>query len=211
MRVDRKRADGRGLCLADFAAHNEATSSGLSVAEVLALRLYTTAAFRTVNTRLRDAVASSGGLSTERKTPRPHPLPCTVAFLKDGLMKLRNTHVDRGQATEAIDLWRGLKDMTLSDAFVSAGGTEVAPMSTTKDWKVALGYSRSRAPLVFKIRSNCFANRGADISFLSAFPAEQEFLYPPLTFLRPTGWCKEVSLGDEHGTIKVVEMEPNLS
>ena len=26
---------------------------------------------------------------------------------------------------------------------------------------------------------------GSDISWLSAFPNEKEFLYPPLTFLRP--------------------------
>ena len=30
-------------------------------------------------------------------------------------------------------------------------------------------------------------NLGCDISFLSAFPHEKELLYPPLTFLQPTG------------------------
>ena len=30
-------------------------------------------------------------------------------------------------------------------------------------------------------------NRGADVSFLSAFPNEKEYLYPPLTYLKPTG------------------------
>ena len=29
--------------------------------------------------------------------------------------------------------------------------------------------------------------RGADISFLSAFPGEREYLFPPLTYLQPTG------------------------
>ena len=28
--------------------------------------------------------------------------------------------------------------------------------------------------------------RGADIAFLSAFPAEEEYLFPPLTYLEPT-------------------------
>ena len=41
--------------------------------------------------------------------------------------------------------------------------------------------------LVFKVRSTSFMDRGADLTFLSAFPAEQEFLFPPLTFLEPTG------------------------
>ena len=34
--------------------------------------------------------------------------------------------------------------------------------------------------------------RGADISFLSAFPAEKEFLFPPLTFLHPVKDAPEV-------------------
>ena len=29
--------------------------------------------------------------------------------------------------------------------------------------------------------------RGADIAFLSAFPGEREVLFPPLTYLKPTG------------------------
>ena len=29
--------------------------------------------------------------------------------------------------------------------------------------------------------------RGADIAFLSAFPGEAEALFPPLTYLKPTG------------------------
>ena len=29
--------------------------------------------------------------------------------------------------------------------------------------------------------------RGAPLQWLSAFPGESEFLYPPLTYLKPTG------------------------
>ncbi len=206
VRADRKHNSGaragQGYVLADFVSHPEAVSSDLSEAEVLALRLYTTWAFQTINSHLRKAI-SSGGVD------EPHPLPCTVSFLEQAIKKLRTTHIDRGQATEEIDRWRGLKDRALSVSFGCGGGPEVAPMSTTRNWEVALGYSMSRAPLIFKIRSTCFANRGADISFLSAFPAEQEFLYPPLTFLK-TGWTEDISLG-EHGTIKLVEVEPSLS
>ena len=47
------------------------------------------------------------------------------------------------------------------------------------------------------------ASHGAD---LSAFPAEKELLYPPLTFLQPTGWSMEHSVGGVKFT--VIEVEP---
>ena len=47
--------------------------------------------------------------------------------------------------------------------------------------------------LLLKIKTPTFMTRGADISFLSAFPAESEYLYPPLTYLRPTGRIEEVT------------------
>ena len=48
-------------------------------------------------------------------------------------------------------------------------------------------YGTSEHALLFKIRCSSFMNRGADVSFLSAFPNEKEYLYPPLTYLKPTG------------------------
>ena len=48
--------------------------------------------------------------------------------------------------------------------------------------------------------------RGADLQYLSAFPAEAELLYPPLTFLQPTGWSMEHSVGGVKFT--VIEVEP---
>ena len=37
-------------------------------------------------------------------------------------------------------------------------------------------------------------HRGAPLQWLSAFPAEAELLFPPLTFLKPTGRTQEVVL-----------------
>ena len=53
---------------------------------------------------------------------------------------------------------------------------------------------------------------GADLSFLSAFPGEKEMLYPPGTYLRPTGQRQTVELGDTLGesVVVVVEVEPTL-
>ena len=41
--------------------------------------------------------------------------------------------------------------------------------------------------LLLRLFTSSFMVRGPDISFLSAFPAEREILYPPITFLRPLG------------------------
>ena len=67
----------------------------------------------------------------------------------------------------------------------------------------------SESSLLFKIKTKSFMQRGADLQYLSAFPAEKELLYPPLTFLRPTG----ATLEYEHDGVKfsVVECEPFAS
>ena len=48
--------------------------------------------------------------------------------------------------------------------------------------------------------------RGADLTFLSGFPDERESLFPPLSYLEPTGWKGTVHLGD--ATFTVVKVEP---
>jgi hypothetical protein len=47
--------------------------------------------------------------------------------------------------------------------------------------QVAVEYAASHTPLIFKIRTNNFRQRGGNIAFLSCFPLEEEYLYPPLT------------------------------
>lgn len=55
--------------------------------------------------------------------------------------------------------------------------SELAPMSTSEDLRVALSYSRSKKPLIFKFVARG-RSRGVDIGFLSLYPKEREFLYP---------------------------------
>ena len=63
--------------------------------------------------------------------------------------------------------------------------------------------------LLFKLRTESFMQRGASIQFISAFPQEEEVLFPPLTYLQPTGKKQVVfhlpSAGD---TLTVVEVTP---
>ena len=53
--------------------------------------------------------------------------------------------------------------------------------------------------------TTCTAARTADISWLSAFPGEKEVLFPPLTYLKPTGRAEVV------GQCTVVEVTPTLA
>ena len=54
-----------------------------------------------------------------------------------------------------------------------------------------------------------FMECGVSIEFLSAFPAEREVLFPPLTYLRPSGRTLSRRVGDMEVT--VVEIVPSLS
>ena len=83
-----------------------------------------------------------------------------------------------------------MADMGVSEEFLAQGGTELACMSTTDDRAVAEKFAQVRKsahPLLLKVQARGFAQCGADISWLSMYPGEKEVLYPPLTYLRPTG------------------------
>lgn len=189
LRDDRKTPSGDGMALADFVAHPSSRLAQLTPAHVLAIRLYSTAAFHSLNGPLRD-----------RERTTPHQFAATVFFLADGIKKLRALEADKmqkgstthrsrdsGEGSDAVDLWRGMKNVRAMDEFQKKGGTEPAMMSTTSSLSIAVTYGLSAKSLLFKIKSKSFMSRGADISFLSCFPSEAEFLYPPLTYLRPTG------------------------
>ena len=100
-------------------------------------------------------------------------------------------------------LWRGMRDMKLSRRFWREGGSELACMSTSSDRGVAGAYAKSDCPLILKIRSSDFMSCGVDISFLSMFPNESEFLYPPLTYLKPRA---RVSRGNK----TIILLEPSF-
>ena len=195
--------DGRaGQTLAYFIAHPSAVKAELLPEHVVALRLYTTAAFRSLNDPLRGRGPFAEAAS--------HPFPVTIAYLTDGIKKLRAVSADAEESAAQIDLWRGMRNVALLESFRDDGGTEFAPMSTTRDLRVALSYSdRAEKRLLFKLRTHGFIDRGADLAFLSAFPDEIEVLYPPLTFLLPTGREDTITVGDIE--FSVVEVEPRFA
>lgn len=93
------------------------------------------------------------------------------------------------ELAQVVYLWRGMKNRKLAEEFMAdlRGGTEIAPMSTTTDFRVAVKYGISDNSLLFKIKVSNFLQYGANLQWVSAFPGENEVCFPPLTYLQPTG------------------------
>jgi len=174
------RDEGRpGMELEDFKNLREASETGLDLHEIAALRLYTSHSFPAINLSLRDR--ESG----------PHPLPGVVINISNGVKKMRKLDAAADAAVKTVTFWRGFTDTTTSQDFKERGGSEFAPMSTSKKPAVATGYavrkSKTNEALLMKIVSKNQLQRGADVSWLSMFPGEDEVLWSPLTFMQPTG------------------------
>mmetsp|Transcript_5191 Transcript_5191/g.8712 ORF Transcript_5191/g.8712 Transcript_5191/m.8712 type:complete len:382 (-) Transcript_5191:441-1586(-) len=169
--------------------HEHAKAADLTKDEVLAARLYTTIIYKSLNEELRKRAS----MSKEQLMQNPYHFPMLIISLKSCVMKLRKLYLmpERG-GDRPLDLFRGMRDIELSEEFKNNGGTELAPMSTTANLMVALQYASSERPLIMKVATEGFMNRGADISFLSAFPNEKEYLFPPLTFLKGQGETYEL-------------------
>lgn len=169
--------------------------AGLEMHHVLALRLYTTSTYSSINNPMRQS-----------PPVLPHPFAATLYYISDALSKLREVQgKDPAMRNETLVFWRGMKDLKITDEFLQTGGSEMACMSTTSEQSVAEDFAWSESPLLFKFVSKSFMSHGADISFLSVYPGEKEVLYPPLTYLRPIR-MSEVTIGTT--VYKVVEVEP---
>jgi len=195
---DGQREDGLGLD--DFVRMEQAVTAKLTTPMVLVLRLYCTACFRSINSPLREELSHD----------KPHPFPVTVYLLNEALKLLRAVEAHSSSSHESMVLWRGMRNVTF-DVADWKGGCERAPMSTTRDLDVAIRYSFSARSVLLKVETQNFRNRGADVQFLSSFPNEQEVLFPPLTFLRPTGREPfEVRVGEPEVAFLCVEVEPSF-
>ena len=107
------------------------------------------------------------------------------------LHAINSSIIKLGKLTVATKVYRGVSGMKLPDTFWTAnefgvkGGVENGFMSTTLDRGVAMGYAKgdgSRPGIVIEA-SQGMVNRGAQISWLSQYPHEEEILFGPLTGL----------------------------
>ncbi len=168
---------------------------------MFALRIYTTSAFKNLNDPLRDDNRYARRESV--------PLPVLSFLIDKAIRKMRA--VRTGAAEKNVVLWRGMRNVKISRDFMQNGGTELGFMSTTMDLRVAVRYSLSRESLLLKIVAPNFMSIGAELHWLSAFPGEKEVLFPPLTFLQPTGKIDRVDTVDCNGdsvTFTIVEVTP---
>jgi hypothetical protein len=199
--------EGReNVALDYFVNHSSAQEAKLTRGEVVALRLYTTLAHSSINDPLR----------SKERCSDPCPLPATTRFAYDATKKLRALNAGASNCKNMV-LWRGMRDLKVTDDFLAQGGTELGFMSTTRQVDVAVRYSlssveRGQALLLFKILVPIFVSSGAELRWVSAFPREDEVLFPPLTFLQPTGRVDrlEAQRGGRQVHITVVEVVPHV-
>jgi hypothetical protein len=165
---------GDGKTLGALMAHDSTTVAGLQPYHVLALRLYTTSSYRSINNPMRTTPPT-----------RPHPFPGTTYFINEGIKKLRHVAAMTPAGQQPRTLWRGVNGLALTADFMAQGGTEFACMSTSANEATAANFAKAGAnPMLFKYDTKNCADRGADVAFLSVYEGEAEVLYPPLTFLR---------------------------
>lgn len=145
---------------------------GLKSHQVLAIRLYTTDSFISINEPMRT--------HNKPHPTLPHPFAATMYYITMGLKAIRTAAgADKTESAEERIFWRGV-GIALGDDFTS--GTEMSCMSTSASATEALKFANENG-FLFQIVCNDYYSRGADIRVLSVFPHEKEVLYPPLTYL----------------------------
>ena len=182
-----------GMTLDNFVQHEKSVLAQLDRVHVLVLRLYTSSSHKKFNYALRNEV-------------QPHPWKLCVYWLSEALRQLRGV-----QAPEAFtkdeDLWRGMDDMSSHQPeFLFNGGTEMAVMSASAAREKAELYAGSINPLLFKLKTTGMT-RGAQIDYLSLYPKEKEYTYPPMVFLKPANGPE--SSYQENG-VTIIEVTPQF-
>ena len=181
-----------------------AMDAKLRRAEVISLVLYTGPMFFAYNQALR------------HKKPIEKSYSTTLFVLASAIAKLTKVQ----NIPSGMPLYRGLGgDVELPhyfhhpDSRGRRGLTEFGFLSTSQSRDIAIHYSGAGSgkpiPTIFVIEVGS-VNRGADISAFSQYSHEQEYLWPPGTFLEPIGQPRlEIEL-ESVVTVFRVRAESNL-
>eukprot|EP00964_Phaeocystis_antarctica_P052885 scaffold30992_cov59-Phaeocystis_antarctica.AAC.1 len=158
----------------------------LALAEIIGARLYTGPMFFKYNNVLRGLESDVPFLRSQfEKLCLGNTYATTLHVINSAVVKL-------GKLTFAGKVYRGVSGRALPEQFWKQnqygvrGGIESAFMSTTLDPKVATQYTPQLAAPASSMQQG-MVDRGADLSWLSQYPHEQEILFGPLTALEVQG------------------------
>lgn len=136
-----------------MASSSEVEVAGLQFYHVLALRLYTTSSYKSINDPFR-----------QQPYPRlPHPFAATLYYISDALTRLRTVQgAHQSHANRQQTFWRGMIDLRVTEEFLEVGGTEMSCMSTTSSKEVAADFAKKSktSPLLFKLIGDKYVNGG---------------------------------------------------
>jgi hypothetical protein len=183
--VDDGKGGKRGMRAVDFWKHRNSVACGHTLEEVISGRFYTTFGFNPINIPLRDPKRKD----KKGKIFKPVLYPVITYHLNEFVKKSRTITALTAKSKKKfvpLDLYRGMSNACIPDAFMEEGGVEMAPMSTTADLAIALKYSAvGKKSVLLRIRNTNFMDMAPTLRWISAFPHEEEHLYPPTTFLKP--------------------------
>ena len=136
----------------------------------------------------------------------------TIHCIVSGVIKLSKVWT----LPESKYVYRGLGGMMLpepfwkTDEYGCKGGVERGLMSTTTDKAVAMKYSGSDSGrrIIFQIHVGQI-DRGANLSWLSQYPKEEEVLMPPLSNLEVVG--SPIIETSSSGPVLVIPLRVNVN
>ena len=146
------------------------------VEELVSARLYTGPLYEKYNAVLRAASGNDYLVKKEAALCMGNKYATTIHSINSAVLKL-------SKLTVICRVWRGFKDATLPKAFWEAnehgvrGGVEYGFTSCTKSREQALIYSAGKAPTLMEMRQG-MVDRGAEMTWLSVYPHEDEVLLP---------------------------------
>ena len=156
--------------------------SEMILEEMIGGRLYTGPMYIKYNTVLRSKTSDAAMLKLHKDLNKNNGYPTTIHAINSCVIKM-------SKLTKAGKVWRGIKDAALPKEFWVPndmgvrGGIEYGFSSTTTDKEQALLYAggeQSDASTIFEMQMG-MVDRGANLTWLSQYPHEQEVLLPPLT------------------------------
>eukprot|EP01006_Ploeotia_vitrea_P065768 TRINITY_DN93787_c0_g1_i1.p1 TRINITY_DN93787_c0_g1~~TRINITY_DN93787_c0_g1_i1.p1 ORF type:complete len:653 (-),score=71.22 TRINITY_DN93787_c0_g1_i1:88-2046(-) len=168
----------------------------LTLDEVTAVRLYTGPGYVVINQFLREVGKLSGPWRSKLSHDPNYTYAATVGLVHSALKKLAATTMGDQPPTSAVEwvtCYRGVRGKLPDSFFVPDSHGQVIAvdagfMSTSLDKAVPKAFfDTQRENVLWEIHcrpeDEAGYHCGVDVELLSQFPAEKEYLFPPLTML----------------------------